>query len=241
MPRGRPRKVVSPLETNNLVDSMVDQVDDSSIQAGENSIPSISSPEWNSYVLSQLQDDEKDERTPGVVLPKTDGLGRLVRLLIGDIVRSEPSVITANENYSVIVHHLTIIPWDGDRTLEYAGVGDASLNNADPPYSKFLPQVAHTRAKGRAYKDALGLKNVNTSEEYSEVAEKDVLITSTQQAGLKNLCRSLKINVMKFVNLNGSNYQRLEDVPKNEATRMLAKLQEYKRGEDQIRDDILEN
>lgn len=241
MPRGRPRKVVSPLETNNLVDSMVADVDDSSIHAEENR-PSISSPEWNPYVLSLLQDDEKDERTPGNPLPKTDGLGRLVRLLIGDIIKSEPQVIVASEGYSVIVHHLRILSFDGNLgTLDYAGVGDASLNNSDPPYSKFLPQVAHTRARGRAYKDALGLKNVTTAEELSEVAEKDVLITSAQQVGFKNLCKSLKIDVLKFVNLNGNNYQRLEDVPKNEATRMLAKLQEYRRGEDEVRSDILEN
>lgn len=243
MPRGRPRKVVSPLSgEKNLVDSMVENVDDSSvINAEENSVPAMSSPEWNSYVLSHLQDDEKDDRGTGVV-PKTDGLGRLVRLLIGDIIRSEPQVITCNENYCVVVHHLGILPFDDTtKLLEYAGIGDAGQNNSDPPYNKFLPQVAHTRARGRAYKDALGLKNINTSEEYSEIAEKDVLITSTQQAGFKNICKSLKIDILKFINLNGSNYKSLEDVPKLEATRMLAKLQEYKRGDDQIREDILEN
>jgi hypothetical protein len=240
MPRGRPRKVVSEATEKNLVDSMVAEVDNSSVESGDKA-PAMSSPEWNSFVLSQLEDDEKDERTPGVVVPKTDGLGRLVRLLIGDTIESGPVPITVHEGYAAIIHKMVVIPWDDPGVqLTYSGIGDASQNNTDSPYNKFLPQIAHTRAKGRAYKDILGLKNVVTSEELSEVAEKDVLITSAQLVGFKNLCKSLKINILKFINLNGSDYKKLEEVPKNEASRMLAKLQEYKRGEDDIPKEILE-
>ena len=70
-------------------------------------------------------------------------------------------------------------------------------------------------------------------------AESGLPINSNQQAGVKKMCKELKIDVMKYINMNGDTYKKLEEVSKNDAAKLLYKLNEYKRGEDDVREDIL--
>lgn len=238
MPRGRPRKVVSETleKDKNLLDDMIAEEDDSSVEEGPKR-PSMSSPNWNDYVLSLLTDNEFDERVIGVKLPKTDGLARVARLLFDKILESDPEPIKVDRDFVVMKHRIVVI--DGEDTLSYAGIGDATPDNTDPPYDKFLSPVASTRARGRAYRDLLGLKNVPVAEELSDRAESDVMITSAQKAAMKNLSLQLNIDLMKFVNMDGDTYPSLDAINKNTAARMLEKLNGYKAKREDIRVDIL--
>ena len=229
MPRGRPRKVVSETtEKDNLLDTMIDSEDDTSIDDSLEKRPSMASPEWNDYVLSLLTEDEFDERVAGTKLPKTDGLGRVVRLLFGTPVKSKTK-ITHLTNDGVVASHSVSLLSLNDQYLDYTAVADATSENTDPPYNKFLVAVASTRARGRAYRDILGLKNIPVAEELSEKAESDVMMTSAQQAAINNLCKQLSINVDKFLDIDFA-VESWKHLNKNDATRALARLHEYKHG-----------
>jgi hypothetical protein len=240
MARGRPRKVVSEAtEKNNMLDNMIKSEDDSSIDENVEKRPAISSPEWNDYVLSLLTDDEFDERVAGVRLPKTDGLGRLVKLLFAGIIFSKTKITHITQDGVIASHTIAIMA--NDQYVSYTAVADATENNTDPPYNKFLTAVASTRARGRAYRDMLGLKNVPVAEELSEKAESDVMATSAQKVAINNLCDQLKINIQKFLDIDfaytGADAD-LNKINKNDATRALARLHDYKHGVREIIPEI---
>lgn len=234
MARGRPRKVVSEtLEKENIaLNDMISEEDDSSIEDVSNR-PLISSPEWSGYILSLLTEEEFDERIVGVKLPKTDGLVRVAKLLFGK-VEGDAEVLFANPG--LVVAKYSVYSESGGN---FSAVADATPDNTDPPYDKFLTGVASTRAKGRAYRDLLHLNSVNVAEERSERAEAEVMITSAQKAAMKNLSNQLGIDLMKFVNMDGDTYLTLDAVNKNTAARMLEKLNGYKAKKEEVRVDIL--
>lgn len=234
MPRGRPRKVVSEMTEKNPLDSMIESVDDDIIDVDPNAekIPSMSSPEWDVYILSKLTNDEKDEENG---YPKTEGLGRLVRI-VGRVVESSSKIIDASPEYAAVEH--TVVLDKGNGPEQYVGVADAHPGNSDGEYNKFLLAVASTRARGRAYRDILGIKTV-AAEEVSEKAAEGITATENQKSAIKLLCKKLKIDMMKFINLSGGNYSELGDVPKTLAQRMLSKLNEYQRGDDEPSEDVL--
>lgn len=232
MPRGRPRKVVSQTtEKDNLLDSMIVDEDESTLESiGDR--PSISSPEWNKYVLSLLTDEEFDERVVGIKLPKTDGLVRIAKLLFGK-VEGDADILFATPTF--VVAKYTVYSDDG----HFSAVADATPENSDAPYDKFLTGVASTRAKGRAYRDLLGLNNINVAEERSEKAEADVKVTSSQRSGMNKLCNQLNIDINKFINMDGDNYKTIDEISKNDAQRMMARLNDYVQKKEEIRIDIL--
>jgi hypothetical protein len=244
--RGRPPKTASPAQT---VLSAVESIDDSIlVPADPNAepIPERSDPKWESFLLNQLTENEKDSKNG---YPKAVGLRRLINKYIGLIGVSKPSQVFPpnrdNNLTAVVVHSLVIRDYDGN-DLEFGGTGEANVSNADHPYSNYLMAVASTRAKTRAYKDALGIETV-AAEEVSEIV--DILdndeeqVSQGQEAGIKSLCKKLKINLTKFVNMGELKYTGFDD-PKFTRARakgMMVLLNKFQTNEREIPEEILLN
>lgn len=190
-----------------------------------------SDPEWHEWVMGQLQPDEMfDDK------PTCDGLRRLCKRILGPIIRSYPSTISASPEYAAVQYHIHIL-WninDGckGQIVEFAAAADSNLDNNSAAPFKFYPlAIAETRAEGRALRKVLGLRKVMTAEEASPLHEQDSdapgRITSTQIRAIQNLCARLKINVTKFINCGSGKYANIEDIPFDVAALMVQQLNKY--------------
>ncbi len=207
-------------------------------------IPCKTDVEWTDYVIGHLDESEMSDGCP-----KTDGLRRLVEKFIGDIVDCNTVCIqpatTDNFNRATVQSSVTISTPD-NKTLRYQCVADSCSRNTDPPYNQYPPQVAETRALGRCYRLALRLKGVIALEEKSDNAEnvpddidENLKISDAQILGINNLCKSLNINIVKFINRGQTQYNSIKDIPLSKATKILRTLNEYRGGSRKILDEML--
>ncbi len=194
--------------------------------------PQMGSPEWSSWALGHLADDEKDKKNG---LPKTEGLKRLVQLLVGDIVISKSHLVCApshdNLFMNIVEHTIVIECYGSGRQKEFTAVGESNESNTDLPFGKFPSSVASTRAMGRTYRDALQVKGC-VAEELADVAIEgdDAKLTSTQKAGIESMCKKLSISVDKFINSGTFQYRSIERVSNGTAKAMISLLNRYQQG-----------
>lgn len=208
----------------------------------EDKKPTYKDVEWNDYVLNQLDEKEKIDGQP-----VTEGLRRLVELLIGEIIEVDTMIIAApcpeNLHKCVAKTKICIYLHDKDRPFNrvyFTGCADADTRNCDSPYNAFTTAMAETRALGRAYRQALRIRT-NTAEELSQNAEasadyinSDVKINGNQIKGMDTLCSKLDINVVNFINSGELKYNKINEVSMNKGMQMLKVLNEYKQGSKQI-------
>lgn len=122
--------------------------------------PKPSDPEWNSYVLSLLTEEELVEGK----YPTTDGLRRVAEILMGEMnidVKTTQSPGSHNGMVATaecLIELLTIPKYIRE-------VADATPENTEFPYSRHLTAVAGTRAEGRALRKFLRLRKIITAEE----------------------------------------------------------------------------
>jgi hypothetical protein len=208
MPRGRPRKQIG--ITTNGEEVMLDVLPETEVKADESEVaveevvdntPRMGSKEWNDYVIGLLAADEIVDGAPTV-----DGLRRVAQELLGPIVSSQSVDVVANDRQTIVNYKVEFL-WtynDGrlDQIVTFGGVGDVTDENADFPYCKYRGPLAETRAEGRALKKALGLKRILTADEVNPNLNTDPKnkANSAQQAGIRNLCTVLEINIDKFIN-----------------------------------------
>lgn len=166
----------------------------------EETRPVLYSHEWSDWIMKQFHEDEIVEGNPRV-----DALRRMVSEYIGTIVlidsQVESTPCEGNNYRSVVKVVVEVIPFEGlrntKRTLSFSGVADASNENLMGDFKKFPTAMAETRAEGRALRKLLGIRNVVAAEELSEDTEEK--ITSTQVAGVENLCKMVGVNLKKFL------------------------------------------
>lgn len=205
--------------------------------------PSMTSPEWNDWVLDQLREDEKDPEGN----PNIDGLRRLVEDVLGTVIKSYPRVVegatTANSYRATVEHHLSIA-WDGDRNdiREFGAAADVYPGNTDEEYARFPAATADTRAEGRAIRKALRLRRVVTAEEITSkpVHESglDKLIVDSQIKGINKLCKNLDIDAIKFINSGKNSYIHHTHIRYEAALTMLEFLNRYLQDPTKIPDAI---
>jgi hypothetical protein len=176
-------------------------------QEWEGSIPSRYDKEWTDYVLSHVELKEM----PGG-MPRVDVLRRLVERFIGHIVRTDVDVqyhFNPTDGRPVVLAKAIIVVDTGDDSREYeqfTGVADASLFNTGDAFRKYLAAISETRAKGRAYKEALMLQGVVTEEEVGfnkkqanyEGLEEDPM-SDSQLSCIERLCKECKITPKQAV------------------------------------------
>lgn len=162
--------------------------------------PTPTSPEWNDFVLSHLTDEEFSEKD-GKKYPTTDGLRRAAELLICELAISTRIVqAPSSENGMIAACECTVSNGMFVGSKSVTEVADASPENTDFPYSKFLTAIAGTRAEGRALRKFLRLRKVVTAEEVgSQSVDTTERMSPTQLNILKTLGERYNVNVWKFV------------------------------------------
>jgi hypothetical protein len=159
--------------------------------------PTPTSPEWNEFVLSQLTEEEFSEKD-GKRYPTTDGLRRMVDVLCNETVSIDTRIIQAPGNHNGMVAACECYVTALGKVVRE--VADASPENTDFPYSKFLTAIAGTRAEGRALRKFLRLRKVVTAEEVgSQSVDTTERMNPTQLNILKTLGERYNVNVWKFV------------------------------------------
>jgi len=163
----------------------------------------IANPQWNTFVLDNLLEEEKEGRQP-----TTDGLRRLVRRFIGRIIQSVSDVVYIDKDTVAIKVTITILPFDTnphDTTIQVSGVGEANSQNTEPPYDMYKFATAETRAEGRALRRILGLRKVLASEELprqhmpTNLETMSENITDPQATCIEVMGRRLGINLSKLL------------------------------------------
>ncbi len=210
--------------------------------------PVMYDPEWSDYVMGQFEPNELDEG-----LPKVNGLLRLTRKLLGPIVKITPDTkqvpTIENEQRATVQITVTILRkynLEDDEEpylMEFGDVADAYVHNIKGlEYAIFPTANASTRALVRALRRALNLDTV-ASEEISdqpiESAGLDGQISESQISKLDLKCHQLDINVMKFINIGKTKYNKIEDVKSSIFIKMFSRINEYQRKVLPIPDSIL--
>lgn len=203
-------------------------------------IPQMTDPDWSDYVLKQFTEDEQIDGNPTV-----DGLRRVTKKLLGDIISSRCRVIQApnpSNNYSSTVEHEVVIRWlkleSGEDVHErvFTEVADVNEQNCEPEFRRFSSSTASTRAEARALRKALMLKRVVAAEEITQIAPVDEnnsdragKITKGQINFIKNLAIRNDINIMKYINMGKQKYESIEDVDYQTALKMVGHLSKLQR------------
>lgn len=195
--------------------------------------PSMDSPDWSDYVMSQFKSDELEQGNP-----TCDGLRRLVEYLVGPIsgrsihVQQAPS----RENYgtsTVICTVRVINNIEGHllygREISESDAADVNRYNTQEPYHLHPTATAATRAEARALRKILRLKKVIAVEELSGDAVDDYAdawkpndpVEEEQINLIDIVCQRCNLNVMEYVNSGESAYNSIYEIDRNKAQSMI--------------------
>jgi hypothetical protein len=125
--------------------------------------PHITSPEWNDWVMSMFEDDEKFDGYPIAA-----GLRRVAELVIGEIIESMPVSSWTTPpiegiNGSATQWQITFQDRQGN-IRRFGDVGDANAMNTEDEYLRFALATSATRAEARTLRKALRLRKVSAEE-----------------------------------------------------------------------------
>ena len=236
------------------------------LKEAENFVPSYSSPEWESFVMSQFTTEELMEGK----YPKLNGLRRVADLVLGDVVFSGPVKVeslptTDSPGRATVTYGLKFL-WKlgipehigiGDHLplREFLAVGDSYPGNTPNPTFAVFPQViAENRAESRALRKALRISVVSAEElpvkgkeDFTQMAVQEVVpvagesryITQTQINSITIMCSRLMIDREKFINIGELKYDAIEKVPYDRALKMVAQLNKYQTNSADVPESIL--
>lgn len=240
----------------NLVTAVLERVEEKSEKSQEvvdvkekevdNKRPAITSPEWQDFLMGEFRQEEMLDGYPTVY-----GLRRLVMSLLGQITFSAPvkleSLLTESSPGRAYCNYEVRVRLRHGEELVFGAAAGAFSGNTDDVYSVFPEAIAEVRAEARALRKALNLKTVSadeltkkdTKEVVKKLAEKKAevvttgqwqpseLISPIQQTFVEKKCRSLNINVEKFISSGDWKYNSIKDVTANDAEKMIDKLNDY--------------
>lgn len=211
-------------------------------------------PGWSDFVRSHFKEGETDDQGN----PYVAGLRRVTRLLLGPIIQSYPEVIQAPRLECDGDGRMYLTPTTYKHTVVvrlvregvdalFAEVADVyyvqrdgrKFANTDPEYAIHASATCSTKAEARALRKLLQLSGVVAAEERLLVPIEEMgldgLLTSAQACLIKQMCRQLSIDVSKFINMTGGNFQSdLSDVPSETADRMIQELHRYRHGKREV-------
>lgn len=220
-------------------------------------MPSYGGEGWNEYVMSQFHDYETFDGNP-----TCGGLRRVSELLLGDIIESGPTqVFPANDSNGpgrATVVFKVVFNWNNSGTLRsYSEVADVWHGNTDDLFCAHPVATASTRAEGRALRKALKIRALAAEEltrkkDIVSIVQQSVKANtptdgewneeeslSVQQINfINNKSKQLDISVMSFINSGEGEYDRIEKVTKSVASKMLAILNKYQNGSQDIPSEI---
>lgn len=211
-------------------------------------VPSITSPEWNDYVMSQFEENELIEG-----MPLAAGLRRIAELLCGRIVFSGPTQVFPPQNENS--HGRATVVWkvEFDNGMCFSDVADCWEGNTDDTFCAFAVATAATRAEARALRKALRIRSVSAEEvtkkntaaivrnavkETSEGEYDDSSrMTDPQSNFISVKCKQLNINPVSFFK-EIFNLSTTRKITKRSASDAIDKLNEFQRNSDEIPESI---
>lgn len=211
-------------------------------------VPSITSPEWNDYVMSQFEENELIEG-----MPLAAGLRRIAELLCGRIVFSGPTQVFPPQNENS--HGRATVVWkvEFDNGMCFCDVADCWEGNTDDTFCAFAVATAATRAEARALRKALRIRSVSAEEvtkkntaaivrnavkETSEGEYDDSSrMTDPQSNFISVKCKQLNINPVSFFK-EIFNLSTTRKITKRSASDAIDKLNEFQRNSDEIPESI---
>jgi len=139
--------------------------------------PKQSDPEWTQFVLGHFLSDEVDGKNPRV-----EGLRRVAGDLVGELIEEGCDLVAApceDNRFRACVKAWGVFLKSDGTTRTFEALADAHGDNCQEDYATYLVAMADTRAKGRVFRNALGLRRVVAAEEVS----KTVALASDVQPG----------------------------------------------------------
>ncbi len=199
--------------------------------------------EWHDYVMSKFAEDEIFQGNP-----KVDGLWRVTEEVLGIITDYTSNMVESpsekNGFCATAECSITVAPYTGNiKWLNSSGVGDCSQRNSDKVYGKYPSSLAETRAKARALRTLLRLRNVVAAEELIEdsIDETDEYITDNQIDRIDILCKKLDLNVVKLLTdicrENDFELKTLSKVRKHIAAKMIKRVNNFQDDKNLIKPD----
>ena len=241
----------TPSNTDVRVKDVVMSADSNIYADNDESAPSITSPEWNDYILGLFADNELFDGRPTCA-----GLRRVSELVLGQVVSSRPTQVFPPANGDEI-GRATVV-WEvvfRDGSI-FSDVADCWEGNTDDMFCVFNTATAATRAEGRALRKALRLRTVaaeemtkkdtasivksisQTKRVETEGEYDDSFRMSDAQANfVDSKCRQLNLSVSEFFDVVFSlNVKRKID--KRQASDAIKKLNDFQQDKGLIPDDI---
>ena len=217
--------------------------------------PSILSPEWHDYVMSQFKPDELIDGNP-----ITAGLRRVVEVVLGEITSTGPTQVFPAQDpngpgRATVVYTVILREYGTGSIKSYADTADVWHGNTDDLFCAHPVATASTRAEGRALRKALKLRVLAAE----ELAKKDIVsivqqtipgaptdggwnpeekISVQQVSFIDTKCRQLDIDGLSFINSGAEKYTSIADITKEVASKMIKQLNKYQTGEADIPQDI---
>ncbi len=229
---------------------------------GDDTMPMYGTEKWDDYVMGQFREGEVfTDSKSGRKSVTCAGLRRVTSQILGNIVSSRPTSVTAatdpNSPGRATVVFEIVIDWMGSGELRtFADVADVWHGNTDDLFCAHPAATAATRAEGRALRKALMIKCLAAE----ELARKDVAAIVRQTVPQKPSdgewkeddsisvaqinfigakCSQLDVNVMKFVNIGTETYSNITEVSKKTAKKMLGVLNKYQTGSEEIPEGVM--
>lgn len=216
--------------------------------------PRMSDPGWSDFVLSHFVEGELDREGR----PLVHGLRRVVRLLLGPIIRSKcktvqaPSLLggfnkTTLLQPAVVEYTVEILMCRLESGMsqaypvEVGDVADVYFGNTDPDFARHASASAATKAEARCLRKLLQLRKA-ASEEMTYVALPNAsvngLITPEQINFIDVLCARNNIDVLKYINSGKGKYNSIDEVPFGAAALMVEYLSGYQNNQSSIPEKV---
>lgn len=201
--------------------------------------PEESSEEWSDWVMTLFSDKEKREE-----MPTCDGLRRVFKKVIGDIVSCDITVVkspTSNDQTATVTCHINYNKHGSAKMRSISDAVDVNPDNTPWPYCKSSVATASTKAEARALRKALGLVRVYAAEEIQEGMNSDEVnisisdnnrpISDSAKIAINTMSNRLGIKPSKLFRFMGIEKEDVSNLTYVESHSVLAKLNSFTRGE----------
>lgn len=220
-------------------------------------MPSITSPEWNDFVMSQFHESEVVHQGEKDKIPLTAGLRRVAELLLGRIVFSGPvQVFPPKDDNS---HGRAVVTWkvEFDNGTCFSDVADCWEGNTDDMFCAYAVATAATRAEARALRKALRIRaiafeevtkkdtasivraksQINSPEYTTGEYEEKSKMTDNQSNFIGLKCKALNINPTALFS-EVFNIKSTRNITKSLASQIIDEINKYQRESDKIPSSI---
>jgi hypothetical protein len=227
------------------MDELVDQdaLRDLVDRASERYGPEMWSEEWHDFVMGQFMSHEVDKEGSPFVF----GLRRVARKLLGPILSSGVRATHGDGVDGVRVEYEVEFLWTRPEdnvtggvppVVKFGDVADVTPNNAEPEFARFASALAATRAESRCLRKALQLRKCGAEEKTSQPVV-ETKIRASDILFIDAICRSINVDVHKFVNFGKTKFKTIDDVSAATASQMLEYLCRLQNNTDGIPPDLL--